>query len=335
MATPGTPAGTQSTLSEWSGDYVTDMLGKSWAEADSPYQAYYGPLTAGATGNQQSAFEGIAGLAVPDAVGMAGDAAGVIGQNIQDLSYAAPENIYQAGDISTGAFTDQGVAQSYMNPYLQAALNPSLDEARRQAEISRINDAGRMTQAGAFGGSRQAILEAENNRNLMDKQNQMLTQGYASAYDKAQQAFTSDQARALQAQQAQEQFNQAEGQMAMQNAQFGAGYGLDQQNAALNAAKTQSSLGLADLGANMDILGEQARLGGIERGINQEGISADYAQFQQERDYPKEQLQFMQSMLQGMPIASRDVSYNDPSMLQQILAAGGGLGELFNMFKQG
>ena len=48
-----------------------------------------------------------------------------------------------------------------MNPYIQQALVPQIDELRRQAEISRMENAQRLTGAGAFGGTRQAIMDAE------------------------------------------------------------------------------------------------------------------------------------------------------------------------------
>jgi hypothetical protein len=61
----GNIAGTESSLSSWVGPYVTDMLGKGQAIANMPYQAYTGPLTAGASNLQNTAFQGLAGLAMP------------------------------------------------------------------------------------------------------------------------------------------------------------------------------------------------------------------------------------------------------------------------------
>jgi hypothetical protein len=61
----GQQTGTESSLSNWAGPYVTTMLGKGAALANEPYYAYTGPLTAGASGLQEQAFQGIAGLAMP------------------------------------------------------------------------------------------------------------------------------------------------------------------------------------------------------------------------------------------------------------------------------
>ena len=48
--------GTESALSTYAGPYVTDMLGRGRALADQGYQAYTGPLTAGQSGLQDTAF---------------------------------------------------------------------------------------------------------------------------------------------------------------------------------------------------------------------------------------------------------------------------------------
>ena len=152
-----------STLSPWVGDYVTNALGQGAALANAPYQAYQGPLTAGASNLQQQAFAGASEMA------QAG---------------------YQPGQF-TNTFTPQ-VAQQYMNPYLQASLDPQLKELNRQSQIARLEDAGRLTKAGAFGGSRQAIMESEGRRNLLDKQAGVLGTGYKTAYDLAQQQYAKD-----------------------------------------------------------------------------------------------------------------------------------------------
>ena len=145
----GQQTGQESSLSNWAGEYVTDMLGKGQALSNQDYQAYTGPLTAGQSQLQDQAFTGIGGLQVPQNMG---------------------------GNYTRRSF-DANAQQQYMNPYLQGSLDPQLREARRQAEVSRIADAGRMTKAGAFGGSRQAIMEAEGMRNLMQNQQDIIAQG--------------------------------------------------------------------------------------------------------------------------------------------------------------
>jgi hypothetical protein len=154
-----------STLSPWVGDYVTNALGQGAALANAPYQAYQGPLTAGASDLQQQAFTGGSEIAM--------------------------------GGYTPGSFMgsfDATQANQYMNPYIQASLDPQLKELKRQSDIARLDDASRLTKAGAFGGSRQAIMESEGRRNLLDKQQDVIGQGYKSAFDTGASRFAADQA---------------------------------------------------------------------------------------------------------------------------------------------
>jgi len=356
----GAVTGKESSLSTWAGPYVTDMLGRGQALAQSPYQAYTGPLTAGYTAPQTAAFQGIAGLAVPGAIGEATTTAGQVAGAAGGMGftpgtftnqYQTPADIYKATDITTGAFTPQA-AQQYMNPFLQAALRPQITEARRQADISRLQDAARLSQAGAFGGSRQAIMESEAQRNLLRNLSDITGRGYASAYEQAQQAFTQDQARALQARQATEALRQAQGQQALSAAQqgaqfgqaarsaeeasrqFGAGFGLDALRQQLAGAQAQGALGQQGLRSALDIYGEQARLGGQERAIEQSAIDAARAQFEEERLFPYKQVQFQQSLLQGLPLAAQAYNYQQPTGLSQLLGGSAGIMSLIeDLFK--
>ena len=257
--TTGKQIGTESALSNYVGPYVTEMLGKGQAIAGMPYETYAGPLTAGESDLQDKAFTGLAGLTVPTD---------------------------EMGTFNPTSFTDAGTADKYMNPYLTAALQPQIDEASRQAEIKRIQDAGRLTRAGAFGGSRQAIMESTGNRNLLDNIAKITGAGYRDAYDKAVNQFNVEQNMAAKAQDA---INQ---------------YGLG------------TLLKMADVGA-------------AERGIESEGIAEDRAQFEEERDYPYKAIQFMQSLLQGLPLATQSYQYQQPSDLQNLLNMGGGFQQFY------
>jgi hypothetical protein len=279
MAEAGQPIGGESSLSNWAAPYVTDMLGKGWGLSETPYTPYEGPLTAGPSALQNQAFSGIAGLAVPGG------------------------GTYDPTAFTSGTW-DANTATQYMNPFIQSALNPQLDEARRQAEMSRMQQAGRMTQAGAFGGSRQAIMEAELDRNLQSNLSDITGTGYRDAYDRGMQAFQTDAGRSLQAQG-----------MGEQSKQFGADFGI------------------RSLDAGRNILSDQLRAGDIQRGIESEGIVADMKQFEQERDYPFKMTQFMQSLLQGMPIQAQNYSYVEPSNFQQFLGGAGGVLELLNALR--
>jgi hypothetical protein len=220
----------ESSLSSWAGPYVTQMLGRGAALSNQPYTAYGGPLTAGPSALQTQAFQGLGALKVP----------------------------------TSGSFTDTGVMAKYMSPFLQGALDPQVAAARREAQISQMNLQGKYGKAGAYGGSRQGVAEAELQRGLLDRVSGIYGTGYQNAFEQAQDQFNKEQS-----------------------------YGLD----ALSAQRT----------------------GGAEqRAIEQQGVSADLAQFEQERDYPKQNLLFMQSLLQGLPLETQTYSSYEPSGLQSL-----------------
>jgi hypothetical protein len=231
-----------STLSPWVGDYVTNALGQGAALAAAPYQAYQGPLTAGASGLQQQAFAGASEMA------QAG---------------------YTPGQF-TGGFNAQ-TAQQYMNPYLQASLDPQLRELQRSSDIARMADAGRLTKAGAYGGSRQAIMESEGRRNLLDKQQDVLGTGYKTAYDMGLGQFNKER----EAQEA--------------SRQFGANFG-------------QKSID------------QLAGLGATQRGITSEGIAADKAQFEEQRDFAYGMPKYQLGLLSGLPIGANTTSVDQDAL---------------------
>jgi len=176
---PAGTTGTESSLSNWAGEYVTDMLGKGQALSEMPYEQYKGPLTAGASGLQSKVSTGLGSLNFPGNLGTS-------------FSSSTAPTIGAGGQPTGGG----GIASNYMNPYLSSVLNPQLAEIRRQAEITNQSNLGGLTKSGAFGGGRQAIMESEAGRNLLNAQNTAIGQGYANAYDKAMQQFNTEQGQA-------------------------------------------------------------------------------------------------------------------------------------------
>jgi len=65
-----------------------------------------------------------------------------------------------------------------------------------------MEQAGRLTKAGAYGGGRQAVMESELERNLLDKISQATGTAYRDAYDRAASLFGTEQERERVAQEA-------------------------------------------------------------------------------------------------------------------------------------
>jgi hypothetical protein len=229
-------------LSTWAGPMVSDYLGKGQAIANTPYQAYKGPLTAGASDLQQQQFAGLSDVA--------------------KTGYTPTQ--FQGGIFDTNA------AQAYMNPFLNVALNPQLEEMRRQGQITNRANQAQATKMGAFGSSGSALSKTEGERNVLDKMQSALGQGYSTAYDKAMAQFNADQTRELQA-----------GQNTEASRQFGANFGL----------------------TSLDKLGAA---GAVQRDIEQQGLTADKKQFEEEREDPAQKVQFQKNLLTGLPITTTD-----------------------------
>ena len=350
IVAPAGTVGTNQSLATWGGEYVTDMLGKGQALADQPYQAYSGPLTAGASPLQTQAFSNAANLSVPGSIGAAADSATQAGQKYSGLSYDPMQssNQYNAvtpyqGTQTTAATFGADQAKQYMNPYLQGALDPQLAAAKRASqEMEQANNA-KMAAAGGYGGGRQAILTAENQRNLGTNLANITGQGYNTAYTNAQTQFNADQARNMQAQAAnvnQQQFgaNQAltgaaqeaqYGQAAQAanvgQQQFGANYGLNALAGQVNAASAAGNLGTQQNQAGLANLNAQMQAGAAQRDIEAQGIAADKAAFEAERDNPYKMVQYQQSLLQGLPIAANTYVSNASPFGSAIQAVGGTL----------
>jgi hypothetical protein len=253
-------------LSSWAGPYVSDMLGKGAALSTQPYQTYTGPLTAGPSDLQQQQYAGLSDVA--------------------KTGYTPTE--------SKGGIFDTSAAQQYMNPYLSAALDPQLAELRRQGQITNLGNRAQATKMGAFGGSGSALMETETQRNVLDKMQQALGQGYNTAYDKAMAQYNADQNRQLEA-----------GRDTEASRQYSANFGL----------KTLGELGAA---------------GATQRDIEQRGIAADKAQFEEQRDFPYKQVQFQKSLLTGLPITTTDTTQMQ-SQLGQISGQIAGLASLYQL----
>jgi hypothetical protein len=193
-----------------------------------------------------------------------------------------------SGQSTTGRFTDPNVVQSYMSPYMQNVVEIQKREAQRQADIAAAQRGAAAVRAGAFGGSRQAIENAEAQRNLATQMGDIQAKGSQAAFEQAAQQFQTDEARNLAMQQenvrvklqaalanqqtglaaalANQSKNLEAQQMAEQSKQFGASRGMQaalaNQQAAMQAqqAREQSRQFGAETGLRGSLANQQAMM---------------------------------------------------------------------------
>jgi len=227
---------------------------------------------------------------------------------------------FQAGTIA-----DPATLQAYMNPYQQLVTDIEKREAQRQSDIQEAEISQQAAQAGGLGGYREAILQAERERNLGQQLADIQARGGQAAFEQAQQAFEADRAARLQeaqfgltaseqreraAQQA-EQFRQQAFQTGEQARQAAAEIGLNAQQQEEAARQAEEQFRQSAFAQTADIavqqqqleqqtfqIAEQARQRAAELGLTaqqQEDASRQAAeQFRQQAFAQNEQLRIAQ-----------------------------------------
>lgn len=341
-------------VNNWAGQYATDVLSQGNAVGnamitDPSSFVYQGPRAAGTNAIQQKAMDAAGSMSIVNpnagiAGGMMKDAATKLG-NMPAYGAANVSSGYSTGpayDPTKFNTTDfsQEAAQKYMNPYLKESLDPQLAEARRQADITRMTNAGRLVGSGAFGGGRQAIMEAEGDRNLGTNLANITGQGYNTAFTNAMSQFNADGSRRLQADQASEQSKQFGHSSGMTDRSNAANFGLQAAGINERSREAGARMGLDALTASANTAGQYGNflnaadqnsranlntitgIGNDQYGRDQAGLTADMNQFNEEAALPGQAIKFKQGLLQGMPIANTTSTTADPSTLQQLMGLG-------------
>ena len=205
---------------------------------------------------------------------------------------------------TTGAPTQAQLA-AYMNPFQQSVIDATMAELNKQGQLAESQLASQAQQAGAFGGSRFGVAQAELGENLQDARARALSQLNLQNFGQAQAGVANQMERE-------------------RLAAMGIG-ALGQQQAALGQ-------GIAGLGAQQQGLAAQdvsnlLGIGGFEQQFAQQ--QADIARQNQLQKImqPYQQLGFYGDILQGAPTTQQVLSIaQTPSVspLQQAIGTGVG-----------
>lgn len=250
-------------------------------------------------------------------------------------------------DVTAGKFTDADL-RAYENPYTQSVIDTTLSTLSRQNDILQNQANAKAAAAGAFGGSRQAVMNAENNRNYLDQAATTTAQLNNQKFAQAQAAIAADQNRALQAGIANQgmDWNTA-------NANAGYEWGATALNAnqAMQAALANQSAGLQGAGQQLTAaqllaaLGGQGQqyalndanallgIGGTQQAYNQSNLDLAYNDFLAQRDYLSRQLAARNNYLNpGMSMGGTSTTTAPgPSWLQTGIGSLAGLGGAYSM----
>jgi hypothetical protein len=267
--------------------YAETLLGTAQLAVGTPYQSYADwAKSKGLSGDQVAAFTDLQKQAFAGAEGLGQDPNSVAAaQGLQNLS---------------GQQFGQAQADQYMSPYIQSVIQAQQRDAARQSAIQGTQQQAQATQAGAFGGARDAIMRAERERNLALQQGDIQAAGLQNAYTNAQNQFNADTSRGLQGyaalgSQGQNLYGQTTGNLNLQNA--------------LGTQQQQQVQNLLNVGRQ------------------------DYTT---EQNYPYKQIGFMSDIVRGLPTSQQGstVYQAPPSTLSQV--AGLGIaGKSAGLFKRG
>jgi len=273
--------------------YITDILEKAQAQEEARqavgYPVFPGPRIAAFTPEEQAAQAGIVSL----------------------VGASQPSFDIAKGLTAASALEDTAPAiQARMSPYMQNVVDIQKREAERGVEARRQQLAAQGVAAGGYGGTREALMQSELERNLQQQLGDIQATGSQAAFQQAQQSLAN-----------------------LRQRQMGAG----QQMAGLGTAQQASAM--RELGA-LSGIGEQ------QRQQQQKALDLAFQQFREEQTYPEASLQQYQSIIRGFPISPTTTQTQQsilpqPSLSQQLIGGASALaglgiaGQIPKLFAEG
>ena len=240
-----------------------DLYEKAQAASQQPFVPYTGPMVAGFSPDQLKAFGATRGMFErSQALDPMGQLSSLAGQQAPSLLGA---------DIG-----------AYQSPYTSQVIEQSMQDIQRQADIARGGAQARAIGAGAFGGSRSALLESESQRPYVEQMARTSAGLREAGFGRAQAAAESDLARE------------------MANRRFQAGL--------------QQGL----LGEQYRGLGLLGGIGGQQQALQQQAIAAGRGEFQRALDYPQRQLGLLATGVSGVTPSQATTQSYSPGIFDRL-----------------
>lgn len=281
--------------------YSTTAMQRAEDIANRPFVRYEGERVAGFTAPELEGRQAAMELA------RQGIGSPQVQQAADVMSQAAQ---YQAGPYAAQTAAGTSIAP-YMSEYYMGAVQPALEELRRQQTLSLQGVGDAAARAGSFGGSRHGVTEAEAMRGYGQQMSDLISGAQARAYETAAGLREQDIGRLNQEQQIQEAMR-----LSGLQAQMAGATGLSQ------VANQMRDMGYSDA----DIM---RQLGQEERALEQARLDVPYQEFQREQAFPFQALQAQLAPLGlGAQVATAAPTIDEPSYLQNIL---GGVGYAANV----
>ena len=287
----------QSNLPKYFEPYAVDMIKRAESESKREYTPYEGQRLADESADLLSSRQNVRDIAGRGIAGLPTAMTGVkagMGRAAQGLGF-------QAGQF------DSDAAQQYMSPYMQNVVDVQKAQALLDFDRAQAGRDAQAVQAGAFGGSRQAVAQALAGEDLQRRLGEIQATGQQRAFENAQQQFERDRA----ARESAERLG------------ITAGESLTSQSAQLAQ--------LGDLARKGDVQAAELleKIGKDQQAREQAGLDLAYEDFVRQRDFPRESLTFLSSILRGVPVqpSTETVKFQQYNPIQEALGTGiAGLG---------
>jgi len=263
-----------------------ELFGAARGAAQQPFIPYTGPMVAGFSPDQLRQFQATRGLFE---TGMGYDPT----KALQGLAQEARPMTGQAASL-----LGQDIG-AYQSPYQQQVIDLAMQDIQKQADIARGGAQERAIRAGAFGGSRSALLESESQRPYAEQMARTAAGLRQSGFEQAQAAAERDVAR--------------QQQMAMFAPQFEL-QARQQQAGLLGGLQTGQLQGLGLLG----------QAGAQQQALQQRAIDAQRREFQRALAYPQQQIGLLQAGM-GTPLVGTTRTESQKAGAGDILASVFGL----------
>lgn len=318
---------TQSNLPAYVQPYFEQVLQRGLFESARPYQTYGGQRLAQFAPEETFAQRSIMGLQRPEQTGMASGLAAQVGFGQMPG--------YQAGQLGAGfeagSLAAPGAMQQYMSPYMQSVVEQQKQAAVQDYQRQLPSVGAAAVRAGAKGGTREALVQAEAQRGLQQQLQGIEATGRQQAFEQARAGFEAD--RAARARQAELGLTGFQAQEAAR--QRAAELGLTAQGQRLTAAELLSGIGGQQQQMDLQRLAAQQAVGQERRNLMQQGLGLGYEDFLRQQAYGREQLGYLSNLLQGVPItpgSTVSTFGRVPSAGQQALGAGLGALGMYQAF---
>jgi hypothetical protein len=267
-------------------DLYTEASRRGLEAADIPFQPYTGEMVAGFTPDQMQAMQATRGLF--------GQAMGLDPRS--NLAALARQG---TPTVQAASLLDTDIAR-YQDPYTEQVLEPALADIQRRQEMEQQRAQDRAIRAGAFGGSRSALIESEATRPFAEEAAQTIAGLRSAGFGQALSMAERDAARRQQA-------------------------AINQANLELRARQQQAGLLGGELGEQYRTLGLLSGIGGQQQALEQARLQAQRAEFERELGFPAYQLGLLNTAAGGISPAVIGQRQQKETGLGDILAAGAGL----------